>query len=399
MTANRRPAPEPKAVEEAAPAMEAAPVAQTEAAPVALTAPDATAPEPIEPAAPEPAAPELAAEQGPAAEKPAAETPEAVAEPAAEKHAAEEPAAEESAAETEKPAAEHPVGEEPSAEQPVAGKPPAEEPSAEQPVAGKPPAEEPAEQPAAGEPGEGAGAEEIPAARRRRPSIRASVVAVFLCGALGFALAAQLQQQNEGDGQLANARQSDLVRILDELNSREERLRGEIADLEFRRDSITSRAQGSEAALADARRRATELGILAGTLPAEGPGLVMTLTEDEGERLPASTLLDTIEELRGAGAEAMQIDGAGRPAVRIGVSTYFADTEEGIDVDGQRLTGPYRITVIGDPATMERALNIPGGIVESVREAGGATTFAQSRTVQITAVREVREPRFARPAS
>jgi len=228
--------------------------------------------------------------------------------------------------------------------------------------------------------------------------VRASVIAVFLCGALGFALAAQLQQNNEGDSQFANARQSDLVRILDELNSREERLRGEISDLEFRRDSINSRAQGSEAALADARRRVTELGILAGTLPAEGPGLVITLIEKPGHRLPASTILDTVEELRGAGAEALQIDGAGRRTVRIGVSTYFADTDEGIEVDGQRLNGPYTITAIGDPPTVEGALKIPGGIVESVRQDGG-TKLEQRRTVQITAVREAPEPKYARPAS
>ncbi len=224
------------------------------------------------------------------------------------------------------------------------------------------------------------------------------MVGAFLVGTLGFALAAQLQT-NEGDSQFANARQSDLVRILDELNSREERLRSEIADLEFRRESINSRAQGSEAALSDARRRATELGILAGTIPAEGPGLVITLTDGSDERLPASTILDTVEELRGAGAEAMQIGGAGGRTVRIGVSTYFADADNGLDVDGQRLAGPYQITVIGDPDTMAGALKIPGGIVESVREDGGSAAIGPSRTVQITAVRPAREPKFARPAS
>jgi uncharacterized protein YlxW (UPF0749 family) len=269
---------------------------------------------------------------------------------------------------------------------------PREEAAAEPPVED---AETPAD--AAPEP-EPAATGPKPVGRRRRPSIRASVVGAFLCGALGFALAAQLQN-NDGDSQFANARQSDLVRILDELNSREERLRGEIADLEFRRESINSRAQGSEAALSDARRRATELGILAGTIPAEGPGLLITLTDGSEDPLPASTLLDTVEELRGAGAEAMQIKGAGDSTIRIGVSTYFADVDNGIEVDGQKLTGPYRISVIGDPATMSGALKIPGGIVESVHKDGGDAVLAESRTVQVTAVRPAREPKFAKPAS
>ncbi len=241
-----------------------------------------------------------------------------------------------------------------------------------------------------------------PARKRRRtarPTVRSAVVVAFLCGVLGFALAAQLRS-NEGESQFANARQSDLVRILDELDSREDRLRSEITDLEFRRETISSRAQGSEASLADARRRTTELGILAGTVAAEGPGLMITLIEKPGERLAASTILDTVEELRGAGAEAMQIAGKEGVVVRIGVSTYFADNgDEGIEVDGKRMAGPYVITVIGDPPTMESALRIPGGIVETVGQDGGDAMLAQSRTVRINAVRELRAPKFARPAS
>jgi len=297
------------------------------------------------------------------------------------------------------PEAEAGQPEQPAADQAVVEP---EQPEAEPAVAAQP---EPVPSAAQEEP---AAAQEEPASvtaktasrpkPRKRSSVRAGLVVAFLCGTLGFALAAQLQ--NNDESQFANARQSDLVRILDELNSREERLRSEIADLEFRRDTINSRAQGSEAALEDARRRTTELGILAGTLPAEGPGMLVTLSQKPGERLPASTILDTIEELRGAGAEAMQINGGESDrAVRIGASTYFADTDDGIEVDGVRLTAPYRITVIGDPPTMEGALKIPGGIVESVRADGGTAGITPSRTVQIMAVREVREPKFARPAS
>jgi uncharacterized protein YlxW (UPF0749 family) len=300
------------------------------------------------------------------------------------------------AADVDAPALDDTPAEMAPADTPPADTAPAPAPAADEPV---PATDQPAEASAAPEPAPDPKAVDSKAVgKRRRPSVRASVVGAFLCGALGFALAAQLQN-NDGDSQFANARQSDLVQILDELNSREERLRGEIADLEFRRESINSRAQGSEAALSDARRRATELGILAGTIPAEGPGLLVTLTDGSEERLPASTILDTVEELRGAGAEAMQIKGSGDRTVRIGVSTYFADVDNGIEVDGQKLTGPYRISVIGDPATMAGALKIAGGIVESVHKDGGDAVLAESRTVQVTAVRPAREPKFAKPAS
>lgn len=230
----------------------------------------------------------------------------------------------------------------------------------------------------------------------RRGPARAGVVVALLCGVLGFALAAQLQNSGE-EAQFASARQSDLVRILDELNAREERLRSEIADLENRRRNITSETEGSQAALADAQRRSAELGILAGTLPAQGPGLVITLTESGGH-LPADVVLDAVEELRGAGAEALQISGAGGPTVRIAASTYFVDDGDGIEVDGATLRAPYTLTVIGDPPTMDAALKIPGGVVDTVRGARATARVQQRPNVMISAVRSPTEPRYARPA-
>ena len=48
---------------------------------------------------------------------------------------------------------------------------------------------------------------------------------------------------------------------------------------------------------------------------------------------------DAVQELRGAGAEAMQISGGGGTVVRIIASTYFLDAPDGIDVAGRRLNG------------------------------------------------------------
>jgi uncharacterized protein YlxW (UPF0749 family) len=224
------------------------------------------------------------------------------------------------------------------------------------------------------------------------------MVVALLCAILGFALAAQLRANETGDARFANLRQSDLVRILDELDARDKRLRAEVSDLEFRQQNLTSKNQGSEAAIADAEKRAAELGILAGTLTAEGPGVVMTLTEKKAEPILADRVLDAVQELRGAGAEALQIGGSTGDPVRIVASTYFTDAVGGIAVDGRPLRAPYTITAIGDPQTIDRAMRIPGGVVAMVKQDGAQIQIDQRRTVQITAVRTPQTPRFARPA-
>lgn len=234
-----------------------------------------------------------------------------------------------------------------------------------------------------------------PPARGRRPS-RAGALIGLLVGLLGFALVAQVKAQS--DSALPAARQEDLVRILDDLTAREDRLRREIGELEQTRARITSGTAGDDAALAEARRRALDLGVLAGTVPAQGPGIVLTVGERD-KRVSADVLLDAVQELRGAGAEAMQISGAQGSAVRVGASSYLVDAGDGIEVDGQRLTSPYTLVAIGEPATLATALNIPGGVVDNVQQAGATVLVEERREVSVNALRRLREPEYARPAS
>ncbi|MEU4641827.1 DUF881 domain-containing protein [Micromonospora sp. NPDC023814] len=250
--------------------------------------------------------------------------------------------------------------------------------------------------------GEGSGgsspeASAVAGSSRRRVSSAGVMIAVLLA-LLGFTLVVQLKTTST-DPTVAATRQEDLVRILYDLNSREVRLRQDIAALEESQRQLRSGEQGRQAALDEATRRADELGILAGTLPATGPGLAVRF--EAGEKpISASRVLDAVQELRGAGAEAMQISGGDRATVRIIASTYFLDGENGsLVVDGRRLTGPFTITVIGDPATMRTALNIPGGVVASVTGDGGKLIVEDREAAEVSALHAPIKLEHARPVS
>lgn len=235
---------------------------------------------------------------------------------------------------------------------------------------------------------------------RWRPRLRAGLLIGALCGLLGFAFAVQVQSTQGSN--LESARQEDLIRILDDLAAREERLRGEIADQQAARAEISSGSNRSGAALDQARKRSDELGVLAGTVAAHGPGVVITIDEASDQKLPSELLLDALEELRGAGAEAVAFTGSGISGrsvdVRVGASTWFADRGDGIAVDGTQLTAPYKITAIGDGPTIAAALNIPGGVIDTVRRSGGGVRVEQLDDVTITALRPIKRPQYARPA-
>jgi uncharacterized protein YlxW (UPF0749 family) len=225
----------------------------------------------------------------------------------------------------------------------------------------------------------------------------AGAVIGLLVGLLAFALVVQVKSNTSGDTALSNARQDDLVRILSDLNSRELRLRSDITDLQGTLSQLGAGAQGREAALAEARRRADELGILAGTLPAVGPGLVIRIVGGT-QPVHASTVLEAVEELRGSGAEAMQIRGGSGGPVRVVASTAFVDRPGGIEVDGVLLTGSYTLTVIGPGPTMRTALTIPGGVSDSVARDGGTVMVDEPASVTVDALHPTTELRYAKPA-
>lgn len=230
---------------------------------------------------------------------------------------------------------------------------------------------------------------------------RVDVAVAVLLGLLGFAAVVQVRSTQE-DGPLAAARQEDLVQILDDLDNRNDRLRAEVAALEQAQRELTTGTGRTEAALDEARRRAQLLGVLAGTVPATGPGVVVTLTDPDAALRP-DVLLDALQELRAAGAEAVQVEGRAPDGdavrrVRVVAATAFVAADGGaITVDGTELRAPYRFLVIGDPPTITSALRIPGGVVDNVEQFGGSVRISRPQTVEVTALRPLEPPRYARP--
>jgi uncharacterized protein YlxW (UPF0749 family) len=113
---------------------------------------------------------------------------------------------------------------------------------------------------------------------------------------------------------------------------------------------------------------------------------------DPEDSVRVADLLDAIQELRGAGAETMQIDD-----IRVGVSTAVTGEPGNLMVDGRPITAPYEFLVIGSPQDMETAMNIPGGVVARINNRNGSVDIAQSEEVVVDALRPLDTPQYASP--
>jgi uncharacterized protein YlxW (UPF0749 family) len=111
-------------------------------------------------------------------------------------------------------------------------------------------------------------------------------------------------------------------------------------------------------------------------------------------------LLDALQELRDAGAEAVELSTVGGPSVRVVAGTAFVDVDQkaGVEVDGTRLTSPYRFRVIGEARTLAAALDIPGGVLDVLRQHDARGDVTQVSALTISSLRPAEAPQYARPA-
>lgn len=220
-----------------------------------------------------------------------------------------------------------------------------------------------------------------------RSTAWAARAAVAVVAALvGFLLVSQLRGQERFRQRLEAESEGDLARILASLNAETDALRDEIAALELQLFSLRTSSQRDEAATRAAQQQLDALEVLAGTVPAHGPGIVLHI-EDPDTSLRYDGFVDVVQELRDAGAEAMAVNG-----LRIGARTAFGSRERKITVDGQPIGSPYSVIAIGQPDTLEAGLAIPGGAIDTLDAAKGVS-------IRVEKLADVTVPALARPPS
>jgi uncharacterized protein YlxW (UPF0749 family) len=212
---------------------------------------------------------------------------------------------------------------------------------------------------------------------------------------LGMAGVLQIRS-NAADDAYTTARREDLVQLLDGLGQESQRLEAEIAELERTRTQLRSGADIDRVAREQAQQRLNELSILAGTAPAQGPGIRMRIA-DPNNLVESTVLLDAVEELRDAGAEVIEIN----DQVRVVASTWFGQNGNVLVIDGQVVERPLVVEAIGEPHSLEEGAQFRGGIVSEITgpRIGGQVQIEQLDRVLVTSLHSLTPHRYARPAA
>ena len=120
--------------------------------------------------------------------------------------------------------------------------------------------------------------------------------------------------------------------------------------------------------------------LIVGNTDIYGEGIIVTLTDNNNQVIVAEDLLELINELRYAGAEAISIND-----VRIINTTDIVEVGNTlIMVGGQRLSSPYVVKAIGNQAYLSSILSLKNsGFIDKYNNSGKTVTLVANKKVEI----------------
>ncbi len=246
------------------------------------------------------------------------------------------------------------------------------------------------DQPRPDEPAEDQGSRDRTFKFLLKPTRRQITVGLLLA-LVGFAGVTQVRA-NEVDDSYASLREQGLIDVLNGLAGARQRAEAERDRLEKTRADLSSTTSRRQAAIEQAATEAATLSILAGLVPVTGSGIRITITE-VADQISLSSLLDVIQELRTVGAEAIQINGA----IRVVAQTSFEDVAGGFLIDGELISSPYVIDVIGEPNVLAGAMTFIEGPRAQIEDEGGTLEVDQLSSLDIESVRRPAQPEYLEP--
>jgi len=229
-------------------------------------------------------------------------------------------------------------------------------------------------------------------------SIYISIILVAVI--LGLMMAFQFRTTSGVDRGVPYGREQELAVEKRQLEKDMNQLREEVDDLSAK---LEKAGKGHSEASEAFKSELSKVKLYAGLTPVEGPGVEIILDNlPETSRPGGSTsfytikdddLLKVINELRGAGAEAIAVNDQ-----RIIATTEIRQAGNHINVNLTKISAPYKITAIGNAVTLQSSLEIKGGLVEFLSDLGIMVKVQAKDKILIPAFTGGLRFDYARPA-
>lgn len=213
-----------------------------------------------------------------------------------------------------------------------------------------------------------------------------------VCMVLGLMLSVQFRSTQDLRASLPFQRVEELSARLHQMEAENKELEAELRDLKG--------MSGSE----KNEKIADDVMMFAGMTALEGPGIILTI-DDSGKIAKKDNdpnlylvhdedILKVVNELRAAGAEAISINDQ-----RLTANSEIRCAGPTISVNNVRSAPPFEIRAIGDKDNLINAINMRGGVADSLKVWGIKLDIQPSDNVWIPAYKASSKYKLATPST
>ncbi len=216
-----------------------------------------------------------------------------------------------------------------------------------------------------------------------------------VCMVLGFMLAVQFRTTQDIKATTPLQRVEVLTERLQTLEVENDDLRSELQDLK------SSAVSGSGGKLSE------DMLMMSGGTALVGPGIIVTIDDSAkgAQELKKADdpnlylvhdedLLKVVNELRAAGAEAISLNGQ-----RLTANSEIRCAGPTVSVNNVRSAPPFEIRAIGNIKDLENAINMRGGVADTLKVWGIHMELASSEKVWIPAYKNAMRYKYAAAAA
>ena len=217
----------------------------------------------------------------------------------------------------------------------------------------------------------------------------AKILITIVCAILGVMLATQFRTNESRKANIPYQRAEDLSERLKVVEKERNQLLLEIQRLQ---------EKASDEVVA---REINMLKAYAGDTALHGPGVIVTVDDSKKVSKPGENqnlylihdddLLRIINELRASGAEGIAIN-----EERLIAVSEIRCAGPTLSVNNNRFAPPYVIRAIGDPKSLETALKMRGGVIETLKFWGIQVTVTQEENVVLPAYKGTHSFEYAK---
>ena len=208
-----------------------------------------------------------------------------------------------------------------------------------------------------------------------------SIIIALICVVLIATILVQFKTVEETDiTAIETMREAELRTSLSEWKSKYNEASEQLEETNNRISEYEQKANDEQETKNLVESELEQTNMILGKTNVKGPGVIVTVEDGEKE-VQASYLVDLVNELKYAGAEAISINGS-----RIINASEIAEINNSyIIINGaKRIASPYEVKVIGDQTYLTSILSLKdSGFIDKYTSGGLIVKLEQKREVQI----------------